>query len=257
MVNNRSILFLGNSLMGHALNLAQFQKRIPGKTSDSIVSYKVVPDGTSIWDWYCIVKNNFSKPEYAPDFLVVGIAWEKENPVPSRLAGHFCRVVDLGDLINMGMNSSSDILEYMVANTSMLYVLREPIRKRLLDIMVPDYREETQKINAAIQKKSDKKNTGSLYEKRNKVLTHFMKLLSVTKVKPIFVAMPVANRYGLNKTLVKTIYENNGVILDYRDLDGIKKNMYLDPIHLDERGSVIFTKKIITDLSKLVGKAVQ
>ena len=53
--SNNAVLFLGNSLIGNALNLTEFDRL----ANMNMPSYKVVPDGTTLWEWSCIIKNEF------------------------------------------------------------------------------------------------------------------------------------------------------------------------------------------------------
>ena len=74
--NNNTVLFLGNSLMENALDLEAFDEQVNLNMS----SFKVVPDGTSLWDWSCIVKNSFVDKGQLPKVLVLGYAWEQVAP---------------------------------------------------------------------------------------------------------------------------------------------------------------------------------
>ena len=49
---NEAVLFLGNSLIDHAVNLEQLDNGNTLGYSSRVSVYKVVPDGTSLWDWY-------------------------------------------------------------------------------------------------------------------------------------------------------------------------------------------------------------
>ena len=249
-----TILFLGNSLTGRAVNLEQFETVLKNNRINHYAAYKVVPDSTSIWDWYCIVKNNFFIEGYAPDFLVIGVAWEREKPIPSRLGTHFCGISDLDDLIGLGMNNSSEILEYLVASASKLYSLREPIRNRFLDLIIPYYQVETQKINEVGNLNSKIKSKKAVEGKsaRLHIYSEFIEMLKVQNITPVFVAMPLLEEYILDERLTNLIIEKGGYYLDYRKLDGLQKSMFVDPIHLSEQGSLIFTRMIGRDLQGIV-----
>ena len=111
-----AILFLGNSLMGNALDLKAFDQQ----ANLNMAYFKVIPDGTSLWDWSCIIKNSFIDEKRLPDVVVIGYAWAQVGPVSTRLGGFFCSVKDLPELINLGMSDSSDVLEFLVSKVSKL-----------------------------------------------------------------------------------------------------------------------------------------
>jgi len=249
---DESVLFLGNSLIGNAINLKQFDKEITNGSSRSVVAYKVVPDGTSFWDWYCIFKNNFADGKSAPRTIVIGFAWEKEKPEPSRLAGHFCGLSDLPDLIELGMDDSSDVFEYIAASTSHLYALRETIHKRVLDMVVPYYREFAQKSNAVNREIAEKTEITDAPGRSYELVERFLDMLEKNGTRAVFIAMPVVKDYSLDPALVQVIENGKGVLYDYRHLAGISKDMFLDPIHLDSRGGEVFTRSLLNDLNRIV-----
>jgi Na+-translocating ferredoxin:NAD+ oxidoreductase RnfA subunit len=243
---NNAILFLGNSLLGNALDLTEFDKQ----ANLNMSSYKVVPDGTSLWDWSCIIKNNFINKEQLPKVVVIGYAWEQVKPVPSRLGGFFCSIRDLPNLTSLGMNSSSDVLDFLFSKVFRLYAMRETLRKRILDILIPDYRVQTQNINTERNQNKPlkyKKNIPENYQ----LLNAYLKMLVTNNIKPVIVAMPVMQHYELDKEFFKAVTHNGGIVLDYRELDGIENSMFRDPIHLNEQGNKVFTYHLAADLKDI------
>jgi len=248
-----SLVFVGNSLTGDAVNLAQFNERINNHPGNLVQAYKITPDATSIWDWYCIVSNNFTHTHTAPNVVVIGFGWEQlsdsEIPRPSRLATHFCSMKDLPELVSLGMKDTSDIFEYISASASVLYALREPIRKRVLDIFIPYYREYAGKVNRP--EHIDKSN--AIQEKYSYMLLN--KLLSTCKennIIPVFIAMPVKQYYSLDTTLIETLNAHSALLLDYRNMINISNEMYKDDIHLNDAGSIIFTDRAAQDINNLL-----
>src|SRR5690606_15241625 len=67
----------------------------------------------------------------------------------SRLGSLFCTLPDLAQPQRIGLNSSSDIGEFLAARSLRIYALRETLRNRLLQVIVPYYAEYTQAANRA------------------------------------------------------------------------------------------------------------
>jgi hypothetical protein len=241
-----AILFLGNSLIGNAIDLTAFNEQ----ANLDMPAYMAVPDGTSLWDWYCIVKNIFIDKDRLPKVIVIGYAWGQGMPVPSRLGGFFCDMDDLPDLFSMGMSNSSDIIEFMVSKVSTIYAMREVLRKRILDLVIPKYRVYTQVINA--EKNKNRPITGNQQKMEGyQLLNAYLALLVDNGIKPVVVAMPVKQRYSLDESFFKTIRSYGGVVIDYRDLEGIDDSMFRDPIHLNKSGNKIFTYHLAADMKGL------
>jgi hypothetical protein len=251
-LGNKTILFLGNSLTANAVDLEVLEAEMNYGQTVYLSTYKVVPDGTSVWDWYCILKNNFSAGDSIPDILVVGYAWGSVAPVPSRLAGYFCGIGDLGGLYNLGMNQNSDVLEYLVASVSRLYVMRETISKRILDLVIPGYREGVREVNASSRNNSQVDNVTAVPYSGG-IFGRFLYLSEPHKVKTVIMAMPVIEDYQLDKKVIDKVHKYGASLLDYRYLDGISDDMFIDPIHLGREGSHLFSKRLAADLSRIAG----
>jgi len=84
-------------------------------------------------------------------------------------------------------------------------------------------------------------------------MERFLELLHERDIKLVFIAMPVVQDYSLDEAMVETIRERDGVVYDYRHLDEITDNMFLDPIHLNESGSRVFTRRLAADISQDFG----
>ena len=248
-----TILVMGNSLIGNAVIIDQFNKDMSRDSSKDVMTYKVAPDATTLLDWYCITKNNFTGSQKSPDTIVIGFAWDqlddRQEIHPSRLAAFFCNVPDMLDLYQLGMSHSSDVLEYLVASVSRLYALRELIHKRILDLLIYNYRSNTQYTNASVRADSHSSINEITPLNNYLILLKYLELLSKNNIKPVFVAMPVIDNYILDSDAISLIEENGGVFYDLRYMDGITKDMFIDPIHLGTAGSVLFTMSLADIIS--------
>jgi hypothetical protein len=247
-VNAAKVIFLGNSLTNNAVDEERFNHSsvvLEGKKSSAV---KIVPDATYIWDWYCVFKNNIYAQDKPPEAVIVGFAWaqlsDRRAPQISRLAGYFCGMSDLGDLLSLGMDDISDVLEFSISKLSHLYVNRETIRKRLLDIVIPDYRQYTQYINDF---SVGIRNQGVGVEEKNsyRILKKMIQKAEQKNIRMVFMSMPVIKDYSIDRELLEIFEDNSVTFFDMRKVTGINESMYLDPIHLDENGREIFTDQFI------------
>jgi hypothetical protein len=241
----RTMVFLGNSLINNAINQNLFSDQLKINNCSDVFLVKITPDDTSLWDWYYIYKHNLIIP-HCPDLLIVGFAGphlsDQLKPVPRRLAGFFCTFEDLPELIGFGMKSTTDILDFIVGSISQIYVNREVIRNRILDPFIYKYRESTQYINGLIRaiNVKESKNPRSTY----KLLQAFIHLAKERNTMLVFIAMPVVNLYTIDPALIQLLRSNNVVFSDYRAAPFIKKDMFLDSMHLDEAGRDVFSKNL-------------
>ena len=239
-----ALLFLGNSLTGNAVDTETFS-RLSGL---KLNVYMAVPDSTSLWDWYCIIDHTFVSQGAIPEVVVIGYAWGRTPPVPQRLGGFFCRMEDLPVLYRLGMNHFDQIMDFIVARVLRLYALHEVLQKRILDLFVPQYREFTQEINAEARARKKKNHQRAAGKRRadetDPMLAAWLERLQALGIKPVVVAMPVIDPYLLPHDFFDLIDRADGIAIDFRNLPGIGKKHFRDPIHLNEQGRAIFTQAL-------------
>jgi hypothetical protein len=252
-----SLLFLGNSLTNNGIDPAVFQARLPDLKTRIVE--KIVPDASSLSDWYCIVSNNIASLDHPPRVLVVGFAWlqlSDQYPVnASRLGGFFCSVTDTSALSAMGLTNHTQVLDFLAGAGSQVYLNREAIRNRLLDVLVPNFRSVTQEMNANPGLTRKQPNTQAPIVHSHSTLIRFSRMAQETGIKLVLVAMPVKDEYQLNPDLVETVKKHQIAFLDMRHTPGLENNMYLDPIHLNEVGRHRFSLALANALPGAIRNA--
>ena len=120
-------------------------------------------------------------------------------------------------------------------------------------MIIPGYRENTRKVNAKKRHINTKNDLSNISHKKHSLLIKFLDLLHERNIQPVFIAMPVLSGYFLDDVFAANISKRDGVLLDYRYMPGISDDMFIDPIHLGEKGGHIFTERLSEDLAKIIG----
>lgn len=236
-----SFLILGNSLIDNAVDSRSFVNALVAKGVNPVVAIKAIPDGSNIWDWYFLYKRYFLGDGAAPTVIVNGFAWgflsDQIRPNPSKLAAFFAGFNDLPELISLGMTDVGDIVEFGLAKWSRTYAYRDLIRNRVLDFFIPNYRQYTQKLNAASNATGTSSN-GRASIQTYRILHSFAEAARAGNSKLVLVAMPVVVPYRLDSHLLTTAKSLGIELLDHRHLSFLNEQSYVDPIHLgSEAGS--------------------
>ena len=188
------ILFLGNSMVNNGIEADIIKSELErwGFVATSIT--KINPDGTDLWDWHFLYKNYFLKNSIVPDIIAVGFGrdlLDDQRPAnPSRLAGSFCRIQDLQDLIAFNLTDFSNIKEFLLASVSPLYANRETIRNRLFDIFMPFFREISVRIRASEWEKGTRAYTGHGKTITYTRLEKFLDMAKANGSSVVLIAMP-------------------------------------------------------------------
>jgi len=247
------VLFLGNSLTADGVDSSILESELEGSDVTPLAIEKVTPDGTNLWDWYFIFKNYFAKRKNLPDVLIICFAWEELNDATpfnaARLGGYFCSLGDFPELLELGLSNFKDRAEFSISWASLLFANRETIRNRLLKKIIPYFQEYTRKINdmLIVEDRGDLK---QLNRRRYIVLGRLLELLKRHKVQIIFAALPVVKSYNIDGQLREILEKTKTRLLDCRDIPELSEKMFLDPIHLNDNGSKIFSHYLAQRLAE-------
>jgi hypothetical protein len=255
------ILFLGNSLIGDGINISEFKSIYKQNGNGPIAVSKVVPDGTNLMDWYYIVKNKIINKKNELDMLILGFGWNQLEDhhviFPIRLGAHFCKLSDIPELLEFGLTDFGDQVEFVIAKASSVFANRATIRNQTLDMWIPHYQDQTQRIND-LQKEIKKKSNKQKFETSYIRLERFLDILSKRKMRVVIIAMPILEVYRIDPEIKKIIEKYGMKFLDCRDIPGITNNNFVDSMHLEDQGSKIFSRylasKIITTKSDILHK---
>ncbi|MCB2173662.1 hypothetical protein KQH41_00190 [bacterium] len=244
------VLFLGNSLINEAVDTALLEKEL----GRPVKVYKITPDGTTVWDWYFILNNEFFARGIYPDYLVVGFAWgllsDQAERDPAELAAHFTRLADLPKLVGFGLGGIGEVSEYLLGTASRLFVYREMIRNRLLSSWIPNYETFVQQAN--FQENLESRPAADSFTADDFDLLHaLIEQVDGAPMELMFVAMPVQNEYQLPAYLSSTLFDERNFV-DYRDLFSGNTTVYKDAIHLNGDGQRLFSREMAAILKPLL-----
>jgi hypothetical protein len=234
------IVFVGNSLIKEAVDPVYIEKALQEKYHISTIT----PDGTSIWDWYYIIKNQLFEKDTAPDYIIIGFAWEllstRFEAQPERLGAYFAGVGDLLELYQFGMKDFSEICRFFLGKTSHLFVNREAVRNKVLGSLIPGYKLYVRQANATAPREQAPATRNNSIDYQ--ILHSLLNLAEAHSTRLIFIAMPVQAHYSVATTLSDDILGD--AFLDFREILPDAASMYKDDIHLNSTGKSYFSAKL-------------
>ena len=240
----QATLLLGNSLTNNGVDAAQLAQPVG----------KVTPDGSSLWDWKCIVeKQLLDHPERKVSRVVLGTAWhlasDDTRADPSRLGALFCSLGDIAHPSNVGISTPGDIGEFIVARGSHLYALRDTLRNRTLDKFIPHYKRFASEQNAAGRTDDKPLANGAAPEVPYENLAALAHALKSRGTELVVVLMPVKQSYEADPALQALAARGDLRLIDYRHLPGIEPAHFIDEMHLGPSGREVLTAQLARDLS--------
>lgn len=253
-----NIIFLGNSLTNNAVDPAVVETQLSSQLNSSIQISKITPDGTALSDWYCIYENQIQSLSSSPDYLVIGFAWaqlsDQYSINPTRLGGFFCTINDMKHLSETGLTKHQQAFRFLAGAASHVYVNREAIRNRILDMLIPDYQIITQKLNQADNSRQSDTTKNETHYTYN-VFERLIRSIEARGTRVILISMPVIEDYTLDKEIYAMVDKLNITLLDMRNIENIRSDMFKDSIHLNQLGQRVFSESIIKHISKIKYKS--
>jgi len=248
----RRVVFVGNSLTNNAISADAFAASAATLTGGTYATLKLVPDGSTVWDWRCIT--NRLPPARDGDHLIIGHAWEQVTDQQilrvDRTFGLLCPLGELRATAGFSSLTVGDWIEAGVSRLSLLYVLREQVGSKFLARLVPNYESEMQRINDEAREAAGdlpKASTTRTYA----ALSELLRRAHGLGYRVTIVAMPTVNDYPTDPRLPLVLGDLSARYLDFRNLPQISESLFIDSIHLGPTGAKLFTEALANEV--LVG----
>jgi hypothetical protein len=239
----RSTVVLGNSLANNGIDAAAL-----AAAADLAHVAKVTPDGTSYWDWQCLIERQVLEPAGRQvGTIVMPTAWhlmsDETRADPSRLGALFCSISDLQKPADLALSGPADVGEFLLARISRVYALRDTMRNRALAGFIPHYKRFANEQNTG--------QSGTAATSREVSYAHFTALAAALEARGtrlVVVMMPVRESYEIDAPLIALAAQGRIRLLDYRQLPGIEASSFLDQMHLGPAGRAVLTTRLADDL---------
>jgi hypothetical protein len=235
-----SVLFMGNSLISYGIDPIIFRDEMHAKGVGPLQFERVSPDASSIREWRYAFKHFFLDRRHIPDVLVVNFATnhleDQQKIHPSDLATFYTSLKDIPHIFAEDVQSFGDRAEFLLAHLFRLFAYREAISKRILDVVVPNYRSALTQINTKMRDGASNEHAPTY-----RTLERFSADSLRRGVRLILVAMPLQYSYRLDPRLADKARELGITLIDARDVEGLTASRFIDQMHMDPTGAILYT----------------
>jgi len=245
------LLFIGNSLTRRGIDRTVLRD---GLGDPPLTVGEIFPDDTQVTEWDWLVRRYLVREGLSADVVIIPFAEDHlaDSPDlhPRRLGRHFTDLVDVPRVFETDALDFGNRVDYLLARTSAAFAESERVRLRLLDLLVPKYRETAQELNRAVARAAAPEGAGSATAAAPSYthLSSLLETLTGAGELPVFVAMPVSHPYAIDPNAAEAIRDSGGVLLDMRDTPGLPDERYVDGFHLDPEGARILSRALAARL---------
>lgn len=257
MTQNRGtkVLFISNSMLRYGVDPSIFEKEMEAHRLGPLSVGRVFPDATALPDWYYAFKHYFVDTNRLPDVLIVCFAAKDLQddlpPVPARLAHNYTSASDIPELFSHDLLDFDHRADFLLADVSSAYANRMRVRTRVLDDLIPNYRESAQVMNRT--QKSMKKSADGDASSSAPSYQRLERLISLARnhnVRVIFVAMPLREEYTLDPQVQRIVEAEGMSFFDFRAVDGINQVSFVDEMHMTPGGASVYSEFLARQLAE-------
>jgi hypothetical protein len=188
---------------------------------------RIYPDSTQLLDWHYLYRRHLAGETARPDLLVVGFSQLGLHDTPAdadqigRIARNATTLRDAPELFIHDLHTLSQRAEYLLADTSVGFAIRERIRLRLFDLLIPSFRPTQRALNEAQREIAAASGAADTAPPSYKTLQRFLQLVDTQAVEVVFVAMPLRAPYALDPRLPSIINRAGAHLVDLRAVPGL------------------------------------
>jgi hypothetical protein len=237
------VLVLGNSLVRDNVNTDVLEEELRAQGVGPIHIERVYLLNTIINDWYYAFKHHFVDTGRTPDVLVLCFSHghlEDSTLQRSVVARYYSGARDLPEIFSEDVKSFDGRVEFLLSAWSASFTYRTNVQRRILDSMVPHYRESVVRINNTLRDETIKH---TVYPEPTYVRFGKLLRLAASKgVRVIVVAVPLQSYYPLNPGVRSTSEAAGVILIDTRTVEGLSKDSFIDGMHLNPDGATLYSR---------------
>ena len=264
------VLFVGNSLIGEGLD----PEALAAALSDSIqapVGVEVIrPDGSTPLEWYYLLDRYVFDTGRLPDLLVVpfgpGHLFDREGrEAVLRLAAHHVATDEIPELLADDLPGFEARSQFALARLSRAFALRDRVQPRVLDLLIPDYRELAPLILRAGEGAGgeiaggDAGGSGAARARTLDEMRRLQRRADAAGVPVLYLAMPESRQWEISPEVRALVAGRTPALLDFRAALALPPERFYDGQHMDANGRERFTQRLSTEMlptvRRLVGEA--
>ena len=248
------VVFLGNSLTRYGIDPTVWASAMKELKAPMGSVAKLVPDDTTMPDWYYVALNSLIRPGNQPDMLILGFSLNQltdDRIEAGRLGAYFCDLGNVRELFARDLDGFAPKADFLMGRLCRLYGVREQIRARFGDKFIPGYQEGVRQLNEIRQRElaADKGQIASGSEHSYRLLDRALALWRKRGIEVVLVAMPVPFDYEIDQAVVLKAQSVGARLIDARHVPNLTRQDFPDGYHMGPRAATLYTRFVAGSLA--------
>lgn len=240
------ILFLGNSITRNGIDINRFEEQL--KSHRPVAVAEIYPDDTAVTEWLYAYLHFFELPDRKLDQLIICFAEDQLQDRPSvdvrRLAANYSDWSTMLTTFQQEKLTLEQRVEFVLAKLWVSYANAERVQKRLLDYLLPYYRQTAGIINSSLARPDNPKDVEAKPSPTYLRLKRLIELVEAKNIDLIVFAFPVGKSYDLEPGLEELLRAHDIPFHDVRNLAGLEPENFPDGYHMDGEAAQLMTTAV-------------
>jgi hypothetical protein len=211
---------------------------------------KVYLMNTVINDWYYAFKHHFVDADRLPDVLVICFSnnhLEDSTIQRPLVARYYSSLRDIPQIFADDVPDFDSRVEFLLSKWSASFTHRADVERRMLDTLIPHYRDSVMRINDALTDEANQRRGD--YQPSYHRFERLLRMARARGVRVILVAVPVTSPYPINPQIMSAAQANGVTFVDTRQVEGLSKESYVDGMHMNSEGASVYSHALAQRLA--------
>lgn len=260
------VALVGNSATQRGVDAEALATALAARRNGPVAVETFVADGSKVKEWYYVVKRFVANDRAgAPDAVVLNFfdrcLLDDHVPEVGRLAQQFAAPGDWPEVIRTDLPGWSERRDFVVGSAWASYASSDRIRARVLNLIVPDYKAFSTRVNEAaldhLRRTTTPDPPAAAGRRALERLMDYARGRGVTLVFVAFPTLPAPGKppYEVDPAVVRAIEAAGHAYLDLRRVDGLTPAQYDDDeTHLGPEGRAIYSARLAEELSSVLAR---
>jgi hypothetical protein len=249
------VLFLGNSLTRHGVDPQTWATALEKLGAPRGAMAKLVPDDTTMPDWYYVSLNNLVRRRERPDMLILGFALNQltdERIEASRLGAYFCDFGNLRELFAKDLKGVGAKGDFLLGRLCRIYGVRDELQSRFGSEFIPGYQEGVRRLNGILQRRTPRRKVQTSVGKVHsyELLDRALTLWRAQGIEVVLVAMPIPSGYEIDPAVVMKAKSAGVRLIDARQLPALTREDFPDGYHMGPKAAETYTRFVAENLAE-------
>jgi hypothetical protein len=199
---------------------------------------------TIVNDWYYVFKHHFIDAGRPPDALVLCFAAHYLRDISIQrplVARYHSSLRDVPRIFTDDVPDFDGRVEFLLSAWSASFTHRVDVERRMLDALIPHYREAALRVNRFLEDEALRKRPAN-YQPTYRGLERLVRMAKDHGVRLILVALPVKSSYAIDPEIMRIVETEGIALIDSRSVDGLGEESYVDEIHMNSDAAAIYSR---------------